>query len=206
MTTKDDREEFVPPTGESAEARLQRMARRRSRTLRREELLPIAFVVLAVIALLWWLVGLRGCGLGGAALPPQPTPTLVTARATQTPQVAPTQPAAATVVVISTSPPPLPTEGPGIPSAIAPGGYVKVTGTGADMLSFRTGPGLNYVRLFKPGTEEPFLLPDGTILKVLEGPEMGDNMRWWRLQTLDETATIGWAVEQFLVPVAPPGQ
>jgi hypothetical protein len=204
----DDQEEFIPTTGETAEARLRRMARRRGRRLRPEEIIPIVFVVLAVIALLFWLVGLRGGGTGGTALPPLPSPTPAVAMATDTPQVRPFTPTGpvATVAAIATQPPP-PTEGPSIPSTIAPGVYVKVTGTGPDMLSFRTGPGLNYARLVKPGTEDqPYLLPDGTILKVLEGPELADDMRWWRLQTIDASKTIGWAVEQYLVPVAPPGQ
>ncbi len=202
---RDDQEEFVPTTGETAEARLRRMARRRSRRFRPEEIIPITFVVLAVIALLFWLVGLRGRGPGTAAPAPLPSPTGAVAMGTETPQMRPFTPTSLAPTV-ATQPPP-PTEAPAVPSTIAPGVYVKVTGTGPDMLSFRTGPGLNYARLVKPGTEdEPFLLADGTILKVLEGPELADDMRWWRLQTTDASQTIGWAVEQYLVPVAPPGQ
>ncbi|MCW5882574.1 MAG: SH3 domain-containing protein [Anaerolineae bacterium] len=75
---------------------------------------------------------------------------------------------------------------------IQPGAYVKVTGTEGSQLSYRSGPGANNARV----AEQP-LLPDGTRLKVLEGPTKdSDGRSWWRLQT--DKGVIGWAAEDFL--------
>lgn len=75
---------------------------------------------------------------------------------------------------------------------LQPGAYVKVTGTEGSQLSYRSGPGANNARV----TEQP-LLPDGTRLKVLEGPTRdSDGKNWWRLQS--DKGVIGWAVEDFL--------
>jgi uncharacterized protein YraI len=76
---------------------------------------------------------------------------------------------------------------------ITVGGYVKVVGAEADQLSYRSGPGLKYARLA--------LLKDGTILKVLDGPEEADGYTWWRLQ--DEDGFIGWAADDWLEPTVP---
>lgn len=82
--------------------------------------------------------------------------------------------------------------GSGAASGIQPGGYVKVVGTGGAQLNFRSGPSATFGRV----TEQP-LLPDGTRLRVLEGPKQGDDNRiWWRLQS--EKGVIGWAVQDFL--------
>ncbi len=81
---------------------------------------------------------------------------------------------------------------------IQPGSYVVVNGTGGSRLSFRSGPGTTFGRVPEEG-----LLPDGTRLKVLEGPKTGeDGNVWWRLQT--DKGTIGWAVQDFLDPTAGP--
>ena len=81
---------------------------------------------------------------------------------------------------------------------IQPGGYVTVNGTSGSRLSFRSGPGTTFGRVPEEG-----LLPDGTRLKVLEGPKTGeDGNTWWRLQT--DKGTIGWAVQDFLEPTAGP--
>ena len=80
----------------------------------------------------------------------------------------------------------------GAGGSIQPGAYVKVTGTGSSQLSFRSGPGANFGRV----NEQP-LLPDGTRLKVLEGPKAADDGRmWWRLQT--DSGVVGWSVQDFL--------
>ncbi len=81
---------------------------------------------------------------------------------------------------------------------IQPGSYVVVSGTSGSSLSFRSGPGTTFGRVPAEG-----LLPDGTRLKVLEGPKTGeDGNVWWRLQT--DKGTIGWAVQDFIEPSAGP--
>jgi hypothetical protein len=198
-TDEEDRQDLGGP-----EAEPHRMSARRrgARTISREQAIPILFVVLAVLLLLWWLIGLRGPGdqsqvvvptvtqVGAAVFTPTTKPALIT------PTVAVTS---GTAVVGGTLPPPVPTPGTPIPSGITVDSYVKVVGTGADQLSFRFGPGLNYARIT--------LLPDNTVLKVVSGPEEADCgqpqlCRWWRLQTQD--GTIGWAVENNLVPTTLP--
>ena len=109
---------------------------------------------------------------------------------------------ARTVIVAGRAPVVAGTPAPGgTPSAsgsIQPGGYVKVTGTGASQLSFRSGPGTSFGRV----TDQP-LLPDGSQLKVLEGPKQGeDGKPWWRLQS--DKGVIGWAVQDFLEPAPAP--
>jgi hypothetical protein len=186
------------------EEELRRMGTRRrgARTIGREQAIPILFVVLAGVLLLWWLIGLRGPGSQPQAVVPTLT---VVAPAVSTPTISLTvvAPAVAvgtgTAVTGGTVPPPVPTPGTPISSSIAIDSYVKVVGTGADQLSFRFGPGLNYARVS--------LLPDDTLLKVVGGPEEADCgqpqlCRWWRLQTQD--GTVGWAIENNLVPTTPP--
>lgn len=99
---------------------------------------------------------------------------------------------ARTVIVAGRAPIPTGAAAPSSGAGIQPGSYVKVTGTGSSQLSFRSGPGVNFGRV----TESP-LLPDGTRLKVLEGPRTSEDGRnWWRLQT--DKGAIGWGAQDFL--------
>ena len=91
------------------------------------------------------------------------------------------------------TPKPTSTPTPSVPTEIGVGGYAKVVGAEADELSYRSGPGLNYARLT--------IVKDGTLLKVLEGPEEADGYTWWRLE--DEDGFIGWAADDWLEPTLP---
>ena len=47
---------------------------------------------------------------------------------------------------------------------------------------------------------------DGTILKVLDGPEEADGLTWWRLEDPkeeDEDLKIGWGADEWLEPTLP---
>jgi hypothetical protein len=81
-----------------------------------------------------------------------------------------------------------------LPSRVETGIYARVAGTGSDGLSFRSGPGMDYVRWQ--------ILKDGDILKITGGPSEDDGVIWWRAVT--KTGLVGWAAEQWLVPVDPP--
>ena len=116
--------------------------------------------------------------------PTQPTVEIIPTNTPALPTVAPFPTA---------TPTPRPTPTPSVPTEIEAGGYVKVVGAEADALSYRSGPGLNYARLT--------LVKDGTILKVLEGPEEADGYTWWRLE--DEDGFIGWAADDWLEPTLP---
>lgn len=132
-------------------------------------------LMLAVIGGLWWkLFSLRrsaGLQFTPTVSLPSPTPTAV---APSTPTVAPS-----------------PTPSPTPPLEIAVGGRVKVSGTGEFGLRLRSGPGLDYVT-FK-------ILPEGSMLTVLGGPEEADGHIWWRVE--DEEGVVGWAVEDWLKPM-----
>jgi uncharacterized protein YgiM (DUF1202 family) len=149
----------------------------RSRARRGLPLWPLLVIVLLILVV---LVSLWN-PFAPAPLPtPEIIPTLI--------PISPTLPPRPTI-----TPTPKPTPTPTVPTKITVGGYVKVVGAEADQLSYRSGPGLNYARLA--------LIKDGTILKVLEGPEEADGYTWWRLQ--DKDGFIGWAAEDWLQPTVP---
>jgi hypothetical protein len=140
-------------------------------------------MLVALVIVLIAVVGLcQATGLG-ARLRPSPTPT-------------PT----ATLVPTATALPTLtPTETP-VPTATATpvpvvmsGGQVVVKGTEGQQLRLRAGPAL---------TQETLrIVEEGTILKVLEGPEAADGFQWWKVQTDD--GVTGWVAGNWLVPVVP---
>lgn len=134
-------------------------------------------LMLVVMGGLWWkLFGLRrSAGLQFTPTVPLPSPTF-TSVALSTPTVLPS-----------------PTSTPPPPAEVAIDGRVKVSGTREFGLRLRSGPGLDYVT-YK-------IVPEGSVLKVLSGPEEADGFTWWRLE--DEEGTVGWAVEDWLEPVPP---
>lgn len=83
---------------------------------------------------------------------------------------------------------------PAVPTEIAIGIYVKVSGTGGGDLSFRANAGTNYARLK--------VVAEGSILRVLDGPVEADGYVWWQLQDVSDEM-VGWAVADYLVPTAP---
>lgn len=152
---------------------------RRTKGQRGLPLWPLLVVVLVILIVLVSLLN---------PFAPSPPPTVEVI-----PTVTHTLPALPPPPTATPTPLPTPTPTPTIPTKITVGGYVKVVGAEADQLSYRSGPGLNYARLT--------LVKDGTILKVLEGPEEADGYTWWRLQ--DEEGFIGWAADDWLVPTLP---
>ncbi len=139
-------------------------------------LLVIVLLILIVLVSLW----------NPFAPSPEPTVEIV-------PTLTPVPPTLPPLPTATPTPFPTPTPTPTVPTKITVGGYVKVVGAEADQLSYRSGPGLNYARLT--------LLKDGTILKVLDGPEEADGYTWWRLE--DEDGFIGWAADDWLEPTVP---
>jgi len=76
---------------------------------------------------------------------------------------------------------------------VRPGASAVVSGTGAQQLRVRSGPGLTYATLST--------VADGTQLRVLDGPEAADGFEWWKVQT--EDGQEGWVAGDWLSPVAP---
>jgi hypothetical protein len=79
-------------------------------------------------------------------------------------------------------PPPPPVNSP----KFAPGDEIVVFGTG-NGLNIRSAPGT--------GNAPLIVVPDGTHLTVVGGPQTANNFTWWQVQS---GAVTGWAVEQFL--------
>lgn len=81
------------------------------------------------------------------------------------------------------------------PAALTTGGFVRVTGSGADGIRYRYGPGLTFITIR--------IVSDGEVLRALGGPESSDGYSWYRLQ--DDKGNVGWAARQYLEPIAAPG-
>jgi hypothetical protein len=76
---------------------------------------------------------------------------------------------------------------------IAVGDYVRVVGTEGTGLRFRTGAGLRH------GTTQ--MLDEGTILRVIGGPEIADDFTWWYL---NYQGSLGWCAGAWLERIEAP--
>ena len=149
-------------------------------------------IFLLLVLLAWRLVA----GRGQTPSPPPASPTPVrTALPTFTPTPTLQAPGAAPEATATPTPlpkPPTPTPAP----PVGEGGFtigqrVRIVGTEAEGVRFRTGPGREYVTLA--------ILFDGTELEVVGGPEESGGFTWWRVQ--DKDGTIGWIIADVLEPV-----
>jgi len=162
------------------EEEVQRQTRAKGR--RRLPLWPLAVILLLILAVfitLW----------NPFTPPTQPTVEII-------PTVTPALPTVAPLPTATPTPKPTPT--PSVPTEIKVGVYVKVVNTEADGLRFRWGPGMDNV------TKK--FIADGTILKVLDGPEEADGLTWWRLEDPSEEDAdlkVGWAADTWLEPTLP---
>lgn len=155
---------------------------------------------LIALAILIWFLYPRFSGSGQPATA-QPPGTLIARMVTTTPlPLSSPTPAPAKVltkaptpVPASPSPTPIPPTAT-LPARVQAGVYARVASTGVFGLRFRSGPGQDFVTWR--------ILPEGEILKITGGPEEADGVIWWR--ALDKTGLVGWAAEQYLVPVEPP--
>lgn len=82
------------------------------------------------------------------------------------------------------------------PFPISVGVTVIVQGVGDQQLNVRDKPGVM-------GTTVLFRSAQGTLFMVLEGPAQADGFAWWRIQNAANPAQQGWAVSNYLRPVAP---
>ncbi len=122
-----------------------------------------------------------------------PTPTIVrlTARPSQIPSPTTTGPAATPIPTFT--PPPTP-DFSLAPEAMTVGYFAMVTNTENVGVSLRGGPSTDNLRLA--------LVPEGTVMMVIGGPEEGSGFIWWQVRLDDETD--GWIAGDFLVPSAAP--
>ncbi len=147
---------------------------------------------LFVIGLAALVVVMAVRNLGGEELPPTPS---IVEEAKVTPIIATFTPGP-TATPVNVLPVASPTSAPAaqpVPTAVAIGVTAEVD-AGGNGLNLREGPGLTFQVLA--------LLPDGTRLEVLDGPQEVDGYTWWRVRTLDD-GREGWVAGDFLRPVAP---
>jgi hypothetical protein len=77
-----------------------------------------------------------------------------------------------------------------VPTGIAIGSYVQITGTSGEGLRIRSQPGLS-------GNPE-FLGFDSEVFVVEDGPREVDGYVWWYLVAPYDDARAGWAAANFL--------
>jgi len=80
------------------------------------------------------------------------------------------------------------------PQSITVGYYAQVINTDSIGVSLRGGPSTDNIRIQ--------LLPEGTVMLVVGGPEVGGDFTWWQVQL--ETAEKGWIAGEFLTPSSSP--
>ena len=118
------------------------------------------------------------------ATPTVPSPTVTSAPAgVQDAEEATPVPDATAEVETGEQPTQVPVEG------IAIGASVTVAETGVG-LNLRAEPEVNPDNILA-------LVPDGTVLEVVDGPREAEGYTWWQVSTAD--GTEGWAVTDFLV-------
>ena len=157
---------------------------------------PIIIGGVLILLLLILLASRLRASRGQTPSPPPASPTPIrTVQPTFTPT--PSLQAPGVGPEATTTPTPLPR--PPTPTPAPPageGGFtigqrVRIVGTEAEGVRFRTGPGKEYVTLA--------ILFDGTELEVVGGPEESGGFTWWRVQ--DKDGTIGWIIADVLEPV-----
>lgn len=83
-----------------------------------------------------------------------------------------------------------------VPTGIAIGNYVQITGTNGEGLRIRSDPGLN--------GEFKFLGYDSEVFIVQDGPRELDGFVWWYLVAPYDDTRNGWAAADFLAYIPAP--
>ena len=96
--------------------------------------------------------------------------------------------------------PPTPTIDPfapsPVPTGIAIGNYVQISGTEGQGLRIRSTPGL--------AGEFVFLGYDSEVFVVQDGPKTVDGYTWWYLVAPYDETRVGWAASDFLTYIPSP--
>lgn len=159
----------------------------------------VPILVIVVVAGFWWAILGPESG-GGTSVKPTATVRITDKQPTQSNTLLPTLPPASTgtkaVVPLATFTPTqqgvsTPDVQPSAtPEALAVGAKAKVTNTGGSGLNMRSGPSTAQTRVKT--------LADGAVVEIVGGPQAGDKFMWYQVK--DSSGTIGWVVEDFLVP------
>lgn len=83
-----------------------------------------------------------------------------------------------------------------VPTGIAIGNYVQITGTDGEGLRIRSEPGLNGTPVFLGYDSEVFIIQDG--------PREVDGYVWWYLVAPYDATRVGWAAADFLSYIPSP--
>ena len=83
-----------------------------------------------------------------------------------------------------------------VPTGIAIGNYVQITGTDGEGLRIRSEPGLNGTPVFLGYDSEVFIIQDG--------PREVDGYVWWYLVAPYDETRVGWAAADFLSYIPSP--
>lgn len=163
----------------------------------------VILIVAGITCGLWYMVWVNR-GAGGIA-GPSPTPIFVVITATPTLGPAPvtvtsgppggTTGGGAGTVSPPTQPPPPATTA--VSSEIQIGSTVMVTGTEGAGLLIRRGPGQSY--------EADYLGEEGELFVVQDGPRESDGLVWWYISDPLNSDRVGWAAQDYLQAVEPPG-
>jgi hypothetical protein len=161
------------------------------------EPIPWRWLGLGLLATLVGLIAVVALASAWLAPPPEtaalPAPTIIrlTAPPSPTPSLTP-PPATPTSAPTFT---PIPTPDVAIaPETVTIGYYAVVVNTGEIGLIVRGGPSRRNLQVS--------LIPEGTLLLVLDGPVAGDDFQWWQVRL--EDGTEGWVAGDFLAPAAAP--
>lgn len=174
---------------------------RRSRFLRADAREPVPWLWLGLGVVVTVIGIFLALGLANLLLTREPlvttvaTPTII--RLTAPPTVPPT------ATSFQPTPTPIPTFTPAPtqdlsqpPPEVTVGYYAVVSGTGDAGLTVRGAPGTDAVRLMRAS--------EGTLMRVLGGPEEGGDFTWWQVRLTD--GTEGWVAGAYLEPAAEPDE
>ncbi len=167
-------------------------------------MLVVVFIIAGGIILV--VMGLGGRNTAQIPLAPPPVMVINTLVPTNTPANQPLIPATPTIpaifepvvgggqpnIVFSLAGPTLPVvEISPTPQPLGVGATVLVTGVGATQLNVRDSAGVI-------GTNIMFRANDGEPFVIIGGPELVDNLTWWRIQNPNDSTQSGWAAGQYL--------
>jgi hypothetical protein len=90
-------------------------------------------------------------------------------------------------------PTPRPPATPTLELALRADSFAVITGTQGAPLRARNGPGTDQGIVTR--------IPEGSTVKLLEGPQEANGMQWWRVEI---DGAQGWAAAPYLKPAPPP--
>ena len=85
------------------------------------------------------------------------------------------------------------TSAPLIHEVFSVGIKVEISGTGGDGLRMRESPYMD--------SEVLYLAHEGEDCIIVEGPQIEENLIWWKIQSLEEETKSGWSVQTYMTTI-----